>query len=440
MKKTMFVCCLLAMVSYVQAQWKPAGDKIKTVWAESLDPANVLPEYPRPQMVRGEWQNLNGLWEYAIKPKGGSEPATFDGNILVPFAVESSLSGVQKEVGADNELWYKREFTVPASWKNRQIALNFGAVDWKADVFVNDILIGSHTGGFTPFSFDITPYLKGNGKQKLVVRVWDPTEKGYQAVGKQTSHPEGIWYTAVTGIWQTVWMEPVAENHVVALKAIPDIDAGSLSVTVNTANPGKSSLVEVKLLDKGKVLATAKGIQGNELRLGVDNPVLWDVDNPYLYDLQVVVSDQGKIVDKVDSYTAFHKISTARDADGIMRMQLNNRDVFHFGPLDQGWWPDGLYTAPTDEALLYDIIKTKDWGYNMICKHVKVEPARWYYHCDREEVSWYGRICLVAIWVVTNGICMDIMVVPIRNVRNSRKLISMKNGKKLWISLSPVLR
>ncbi|MCD8193747.1 MAG: beta-galactosidase [Tannerellaceae bacterium] len=386
MKKTMFVCCLLAMVSYVQAQWKPAGDKIKTVWAESLDPNNVLPEYPRPQLVRGEWQNLNGLWEYAIRPKGGSEPAAFDGNILVPFAVESSLSGVQKEVGAENELWYKREFTVPAAWKNRQIALNFGAVDWKADVFVNDILIGSHTGGFTPFSFDITPYLKGNGKQKLVVRVWDPTEKGYQAVGKQTSRPEGIWYTAVTGIWQTVWMKPVAENHVVAVKAIPDIDAGALSVTVNTANPGKNSLVEVKLLDKGKVLATAKGIQGNELRLGVDNPVLWDVDNPYLYDLQVVVSDQGKTVDKVDSYTAFRKISTARDADGIMRMQLNNRDVFHFGPLDQGWWPDGLYTAPTDEALLYDIIKTKEWRYNMIRKHVKVEPARWYYHCDREGI------------------------------------------------------
>lgn len=384
MKKAVLVCCALALTVCAQAQWKPAGDKIKTKWAEQIDPQNVLPEYPRPQLERTDWVNLNGEWEYAIKPKGEVEPNSFDGNILVPFAVESSLSGVQKEVGENNELWYKRSFTVPANWKNKDVVLNFGAVDWKADVFVNDILIGSHQGGFTPFSFNITPYLTGKSNQKLVVRVWDPSDRGYQPRGKQTSNPEGIWYTPVTGIWQTVWLEPVATNHITSVKSIPNIDNGTMNVTVGTSQPCNTAVVEVKLLDKGQVVASAKGIQGKELRLAVQNPTLWDTSNPYLYDMKVSLTKDGKVVDDVKSYTAFRKISSKRDANGIMRMQLNNKNLFQYGPLDQGWWPDGLYTAPTDEALLYDIVKTKDWGFNMIRKHVKVEPARWYYHCDKE--------------------------------------------------------
>ena len=384
MKKAVLVCCALALTVCAQAQWKPAGDKIKTKWAEQIDPQNVLPEYPRPQLERTDWVNLNGEWEYAIKPKGEVEPNSFDGNILVPFAVESSLSGVQKEVGENNELWYKRSFTVPANWKNKDVVLNFGAVDWKADVFVNDILIGSHQGGFTPFSFNITPYLTGKSNQKLVVRVWDPSDRGYQPRGKQTSNPEGIWHTPVTGIWQTVWLEPVATNHITSVKSIPNIDNGTMNVTVGTSQPCNTAVVEVKLLDKGQVVASAKGIQGKELRLAVQNPTLWDTSNPYLYDMKVSLTKDGKVVDDVKSYTAFRKISSKRDANGIMRMQLNNKNLFQYGPLDQGWWPDGLYTAPTDEALLYDIVKTKDWGFNMIRKHVKVEPARWYYHCDKE--------------------------------------------------------
>lgn len=384
MKKAVLVCCALALTVCAQAQWKPAGDKIKTKWAEQIDPQNVLPEYPRPQLERTDWVNLNGEWEYAIKPKGEVEPNSFDGNILVPFAVESSLSGVQKEVGENNELWYKRSFAVPANWKNKDVVLNFGAVDWKADVFVNDILIGSHQGGFTPFSFNITPYLTGKSNQKLVVRVWDPSDRGYQPRGKQTSNPEGIWYTPVTGIWQTVWLEPVATNHITSVKSIPNIDNGTMNVTVGTSQPCNTAVVEVKLLDKGQVVASAKGIQGKELRLAVQNPTLWDTSNPYLYDMKVSLTKDGKVVDDVKSYTAFRKISSKRDANGIMRMQLNNKNLFQYGPLDQGWWPDGLYTAPTDEALLYDIVKTKDWGFNMIRKHVKVEPARWYYHCDKE--------------------------------------------------------
>lgn len=386
MKKAVLVCCALALTVCAQAQWKPAGDKIKTKWAEQINPQNVLPEYPRPQLERTDWVNLNGEWEYAIKPKGEVEPNSFDGNILVPFAVESSLSGVQKEVGENNELWYKRSFAVPANWKNKDVVLNFGAVDWKADVFVNDILIGSHQGGFTPFSFNITPYLTGKSNQKLVVRVWDPSDRGYQPRGKQTSNPEGIWYTPVTGIWQTVWLEPVATNHITSIKSIPNIDNGTMNVTVGTSQPCNTAVVEVKLLDKGQVVASAKGVQGKELRLAVQNPTLWDTSNPYLYDMKVSLTKDGKVVDDVKSYTAFRKISSKRDANGIMRMQLNNKNLFQYGPLDQGWWPDGLYTAPTDEALLYDIVKTKDWGFNMIRKHVKVEPARWYYHCDKEGI------------------------------------------------------
>lgn len=386
MKKTLFVCCALALALCAQAQWKPAGDKIKTQWAEQVNPKSVLPEYPRPLMERSEWQNLNGEWEYAIKPVGEVEPATFDGNILVPFAVESSLSGVQKEVGEKNELWYKRSFTVPAKWKGKDVMLNFGAVDWKAEVFVNDVLVGSHKGGYTPFSFNITPFLKGSGAQKLVVRVWDPSDKGYQPIGKQTSNPQGIWYTSVTGIWQTVWLEPAASNHITAVKSIPNVDANALNVTVVASTPCVTSIVEVKLLDKGAVVASAKGVQGQELRLGVKNPTLWSPENPYLYDMSITLSQNGKVIDQVKSYTAFRKISVEKDKNGILRMCLNNKPLFHYGPLDQGWWPDGLYTAPTDEALLYDIKKTKEWGFNMIRKHVKVEPARWYYHCDKEGI------------------------------------------------------
>ncbi|MDR2042092.1 MAG: beta-galactosidase [Tannerella sp.] len=386
MKKNILTVSIIVLATSAQAQWKPAGDSLKTSWAEQVNPANVLPEYPRPQLERTAWLNLNGEWEYAVRDRGQAEPASFDGKILVPFAIESSLSGVQKTVTEKQELWYKRTFGVPAGWKGRTIRLNFGAADWQADVFVNDILIGSHRGGYTPFSFDITPFLNAGSAQKLVVRVWDPTNRGFQPVGKQTLNPQGIWYTAVTGIWQTVWIEPVAANHVTAVKAIPDIDREVVEVTVQTSDCRSSDIIEVQLLDAGKPVASAKGLSGKALRLPVASPKLWSPESPYLYALKITVSRAGKVTDEVASYTAMRKISAARDAQGFMRMQLNNRDYFHYGPLDQGWWPDGLYTAPTDEALAYDIRKTKDFGFNMIRKHVKVEPARWYYHCDREGI------------------------------------------------------
>ena len=383
MKKTILTTVAALSMLCTFAQWKPVGDKIKTPWAEKVDPANVLPEYPRPQMVRSQWVNLNGLWDYAIKPVGAMEPKTMDGKILVPFAVESSLSGVQKGLTEKDELWYRRTFSVPAAWKGSNVLLNFGAVDWKADVFVNDILAGSHTGGFTPFSLDITPYLKAKGGQKLVVRVFDGTDKGYQPRGKQVLNPNGIWYTPVSGIWQTVWIEPVAKSHISGIKAIPNLDQKNIAVTVAAENCTTGDLVEVKILDKGKLVASATGLPGNPLRLCIAEPKLWSPDSPFLYDMEVSLRQGGKTVDKVDSYTAMRKIGTKRDKGGILRMTLNDKPLFHFGPLDQGWWPDGLFTAPTDEALLFDILKTKELGYNMIRKHVKVEPARWYYHCDK---------------------------------------------------------
>ena len=386
MKKTILTTVAALSMLCTFAQWKPVGDKIKTPWAEKVDPANVLPEYPRPQMVRSQWVNLNGLWDYAIKPVGAMEPKTMDGKILVPFAVESSLSGVQKGLTEKDELWYRRTFSVPAAWKGSNVLLNFGAVDWKADVFVNDILAGSHTGGFTPFSLDITPYLKAKGGQKLVVRVFDGTDKGYQPRGKQVLTPNGIWYTPVSGIWQTVWIEPVAKSHISGIKAIPNLDQKNIAVTVAAENCTTGDLVEVKILDKGELVASATGLPGSPLRLCIAEPKLWSPDSPFLYDMEVSLRQGEKTVDKVDSYTAMRKIGTKRDKGGILRMTLNDKPLFHYGPLDQGWWPDGLFTAPTDEALLFDILKTKELGYNMIRKHVKVEPARWYYHCDREGI------------------------------------------------------
>ncbi|MDP3644691.1 MAG: glycoside hydrolase family 2 TIM barrel-domain containing protein [Bacteroidota bacterium] len=383
MKKTIFIVLLGICMLQSFAQWKPAGDKIKTAWAEKMDVKNVLPEYPRPIMERADWMNLNGLWNYSILKAGMAEPSAFDGQILVPFPVESSLSGVMKTVGGENEVWYKRAFEVPVKWKGKNILLQFGAVDWKADVWINDIKIGSHTGGYTPFSFDITPFLIKNSGQKLVVRVWDGTDKGFQPRGKQTSEPRGIWYTPVTGIWQTVWMEPVASKHIENIQTVPNIDKAQVAVSVYTKSASYGDVVEVKLFDGSKEIAVSKATSGEKLELAMPDAKLWSPESPFLYTMKVSLISNGVVTDQVNSYFAMRKISTKRDQNGIVRLELNNKPYFQFGPLDQGWWPDGLYTAPTDEALKYDIQKTKDFGFNMIRKHVKVEPARWYTHCDR---------------------------------------------------------
>lgn len=373
---------LLLSSAYSFAQWAPVGNKIRTSWSEEVNPQNVLPEYPRPIMEREKWKNLNGLWKYAILPVGKAEPQSFESKILVPFPVESSLSGVQKSVGRANALWYTHTFTVPSGWKSQNILLHFGAVDWKTEVFLNDIQIGTHTGGYTPFCFDITPYLK-SGEQKLVVKVWDPTNDSYQGRGKQHTNPDGIWYAPVTGIWQTVWLEPVSPKHIVNVKNTPDIDNGKLSMQIDAANTTLSDIVEVIVRDGSKIIAKSKSIVGQNVDIAIPDAKLWSPDSPFLYDLEISLYTKNKLQDKVKSYAAMRKISVGKDHKGIVRLRLNNQDLFQFGLLDQGWWPDGLYTAPTDEALLFDIQKTKDLGYNLIRKHVKVEPARWYTHCDR---------------------------------------------------------
>ena len=389
MKRLLLLAICLIVSQLGMTQYAPAGDSLKTRWASEITPENVWQEYPRPQMARFDdnwqlsWINLNGLWDYAIRPKGENSIDEFDGKILVPFCVESSLSGVQKYVGKDNELWYQREFNIPKSWRGKHVLLNFGAVDWKCDVWVNDIKVGSQTGGYTSFSMDITQVLKKKGNV-LKVRVWDPTDQGEQPCGKQHVKTHGIWYTPVTGIWQTVWLEPVNENHIVDLKIVPDIDNNKVYVTPQIANASADTRVDIDVAILNNRVAHKSSDDGETVEVEMpSNVLLWSPDHPFIYIVKVTLYKGNKIVDEVGSYFAMRKFSTEKDENGIVRMMLNNEPIFMFGPLDQGWWCDGLYTAPCDEALKYDIQKTKDFGFNMIRKHVKVEPARWYYWCDR---------------------------------------------------------
>ena len=383
MKKTLLVLALIALgFSTASAEWKIAGDKIRTKWAEEVNPSNVLPEYPRPQLVRGEWQNLNGLWNYAVTAVNAAEPTAFDGEILVPFAIESALSGVGKWITEKQLLWYEREFTVPAKWMSQRVMLNFGAVDWAADVYVNGVSVGSHTGGFTPFSLDITDALNKKGAQKLVVRVWDPTEKGEQPVGKQLTKLGKIWYTPVSGIWQTVWLEPVSkQNHIV--NVLPTSDLRHNDIIVATETAVKAGVVSIEVFDNGTKVAEGSAPVGTPAKIHIPNAKWWTPETPHLYDLKVTLKQNGKVVESIESYTAMRELGKKRDQYGHLRATLNGEAVFMYGPLDQGWWPDGLYTAPTDEALAWDIQFTKDLGFNTIRKHIKVEPARWFYHCDR---------------------------------------------------------
>ena len=366
MKKIYLLVLIWGYPFMGMGQWQPAGDRLLTHWGKELDPAQVLQEYPRPIMEREEWKNLNGLWEYAVLPVGSGEPSAYEGQILVPFALEAALSGVGRALKANEELWYKRDFQLDPSWKKKRILLHFGAVDWQTDVWVNGVKVGSHRGGYTPFAFDITAALV-KGDNRLTVRVSDPTDQGVQPRGKQVNRPRGIWYTSVSGIWQTVWLEPVAEHFISSLRITPDIDRHILSVEVSTEGKG---VLQVDVSAAGKSVSSSRSLTGQRLEVPMPSDMsLW--------------SPEGRCVDRVKSYAAMRKYSVKRDGRGIVRMQLNNRDLFQYGLLDQGWWPDGLYTAPSDSALCYDIAKTKAWGFNMIRKHVKVEPARWYYHCDR---------------------------------------------------------
>jgi hypothetical protein len=356
---------------------------ILSPWAENVDSNAPHPEFPRPQMVRGSWRNLNGQWDYAILEKGNGAPVTFDGKITVPFPVESYLSGVTKAVGAEKELWYDKVIQVSNTERKGKVLLHFGAVDWESEIFVNGKSVGKHQGGYDPFSFDITDFLAKGVDQKITVRVWDPSDKGPQPRGKQVNQPRGIWYTPVTGIWQTVWLEFVPTTYISHIKTIPDWDKGTFQFSINANTSDLTLTYKITAMDKGVKVAEGTGSFGKESILKIPNPISWSLENPHLYDFEISLLKGKKVIDKVTSYGALRKVSIVYDSKGMQRFALNDQQVFHYGPLDQGWWPDGLYTAPTDEALAFDIIKTKELGFNMIRKHVKVEPARWYYHCDK---------------------------------------------------------
>ena len=372
---------LMLLATGAAMAWTPKQAPIMTKWAAEVNPRKPLPDYPRPQLVRRDWLNLNGIWEYQSGNEGDSVPVgrTLSSEILVPYPVESALSGVMEH---HDRLWYRRSFTVPSPWRGKQVVLNFGAVDFESEVYINGKSVGVHRGGYLPFHYDVTPFLSKTGPQELIVRVLDATNDAGEPRGKQTLRPGGIMYTPTTGIWQTVWLEPVSRTAVSDLKIVPDIDAGKVNVTVAASEPAPDTTVVVTVEDAGRVVAQATGRPGTEMSIPVPNAKLWSPDNPFLYDLHVTVGQGRSVSDRVQSYFGMRKISLGLE-HGIKKMFLNNKFLFEIGPLDQGFWPDGLYTQPTEAALKSDIEAMKAFGFNMVRKHIKVEPARWYYWTDK---------------------------------------------------------
>jgi hypothetical protein len=362
--------------------WIPEAPLV-TRWAVGVQPDRVHAEYPRPQLVREEWLNLNGWWELAVARADENPPVgrALDRRILVPFPVGSVLSGIGQP---DDRVWYRRTFEVPAAWRGRRIHLHFGAVDWHARVWVNGTHVGEHRGGYDPFTFDITEALTDTGAQELIVGVWDPSDAGPQPRGKQVREPHGIWYTPSTGIWQTVWLEPVPERFLERITLQPDPDNARLRVWLPGNRLSRSDTVDVVVRAEGREVARASGL--NHIDVPIPQPRLWSPDDPFLYDVEITLrwwNDPERVHDRVWSYFGMRTIDVGPDENGTMRLRLNGKPLFQIGTLDQGFWPDGLYTAPTDEALRYDLEVTKQLGFNAVRKHVKVEPDRWYYWCDR---------------------------------------------------------
>ncbi|HEV2320573.1 MAG TPA: glycoside hydrolase family 2 TIM barrel-domain containing protein, partial [Verrucomicrobiae bacterium] len=363
--------------------WQPVRAPLMTRWAADVSPTNVLPEYPRPQLVRPDWKNLNGLWDYSLTADSSDPPVSFAGKILVPFPVESALSAVMTHFDEHSKLWYHRIFSIPRSWRGQRVRLHFGAVDWKCEVWINGHEVGRHQGGYDPFTFDITDALHWKHPEEIIVAVTDPTDDGDQPRGKQSRKPEGIFYTSTSGIWQTVWLEPVPQTCIDALKTVPDVDSRSLHLWAAVNSLSDNLRVKATALVDGREVGSVSGPPNSELVLNLSHMRAWSPNDPFLYDLRVTLKDGNKVLDSVSSYFGMRKIALRRDDEGVMRIALNDQFIFQVGTLDQGFWPGGIYTAPSDEAMRSDIKFLKQGGFNLIRKHVKVEPQRWYYWCDK---------------------------------------------------------
>ena len=365
-----------------RADWSAGHAPLMTRWSSQVSPTNVHQEYPRPQLIRDDWLNLNGLWDYAIRSNSSVQPTNYDGQILVPFPVESALSGVMKSFDADSVLWYRRMTRIPAQWRGRRVRMNFGAADWQCRLLVNGHDAGVHRGGYSRFAFDISRYLRWTNDEEIVVAITDPTE-GDQPRGKQSRKPEGIFYTPASGIWQTVWLEPVPDVCIDELRMAPDIDAKGLRLRVLVGSVADDIRVEAVASNGKEMTGEVRGAANTELFLPIADPKLWSPAEPFLYDLRVRLMRGDQEIDRTSSYFGMRKVSLVRDDKGVSRIALNDKAYFGLGTLDQGMWPDGIYTAPTDEALRYDITFLKSAGFNVARKHVKIEPDRWYYWCDK---------------------------------------------------------
>ena len=382
-----FTLVLLLQYSFIQAQnWAPVPGQIMTSWANDVTPENVWKEYPRPQMVRTDWLNLNGLWDFEITDRDTNKIAiNYARKILVPFCVESALSGIKETITGKQQMMYRRYFTVPSNWNQKYLILHFEAVDYETKVWVDGKYVGMHKGGYDHFQFDITGFLSKEQKHEIKLVVWDPTNEGSQPIGKQAlpAIRNVTKYTATSGIWQTVWLEPINDVAIESIKIIPNIDNATISLQTKIVGATQGARIKIQAFDQGKEIASSIAADDEFVSLQLNQPKLWSPTNPFLYDLKLSLVKDGKVVDEVSSYFGMRKISMGRDHEGYMRILLNNAIIYQLGPLDQGYWPDGILTPASDQALRYDIAYLKKIGANMDRMHMKVQPERWYYHCDQ---------------------------------------------------------